>query len=107
LWAWIMAMRPVDGPGKGKYVSTDVAAEWLGISDHTFENLTEQFDWLRPIKIGRRTVWDWFDVVVVGHILKQRHGVALEVKSEKKSEGQGGPRKATEGQGRESDPDVS
>jgi hypothetical protein len=102
-----MGTRPVDGPGRGKYVSTDTAAEWLGISDHTFEALADQFDWLTPVKIGRRTVWNWFDVVCVAHILDRRRGVALEAKSEKKSDGPAGPRKAAEGQGRPADSDTS
>ena len=76
-------MRSVDGPGAlcddGAFVSSDTAAQWLGIRDTLFERIVQQESaWLRPVRIGRRVVWDWEDIFALRRILKGRGGAPEE-----------------------------
>jgi hypothetical protein len=81
-----MGMRTIDGPGEGKkYVTTDEAAAWMNVSDKTLKRMAERTDWLLPVKIGDRTLWDWADIFALAQMLSKRGEIVLEEKSEKKS----------------------
>jgi hypothetical protein len=83
--------RTIDGPGGGKFLSGEKAAEWLGVSEDTLERLAENCAvggvvWMRPKKAGRKTLWDWEDVYVLAHLLGKVDGLAGRSAGEKKSE---------------------
>ncbi len=75
-----MPSKRIEAPGKGKNVSTEEAARWLGLSEDTFEKLARQSGWLTPLRIGRRVLWDSLDVAVLAHVLTRQGGSTDEKK---------------------------
>lgn len=75
-----MASRVIDGPNS-QFLGTIAAAKWLGVSRPTFRRLVglDQHEltipgireWMRPNMLGR---WNWFDLVVLAHIIARREG---------------------------------
>ncbi len=64
-----MPSKRIEAPGKGKNVSTEEAARWLGVSEDSFERLAKSSGWLTPVRIGRRLLWDSLDVAVLAHVV--------------------------------------
>lgn len=64
-----MGSRSIDGPGKGRHVSTETAADWLAVSEDTFEGIAASHPWLRPVRIGRKVLWHWLDIVALAQVM--------------------------------------
>lgn len=67
-----MPARTVEAPGTGQFLTTDEACAWLGISESTLDAISEQEEWFRPTRVGRKVLWQWLDVFVMGHIMARR-----------------------------------
>jgi hypothetical protein len=88
-----MTARQIDGPGDGMYVTTEVAAGWLGVSVATFRHLCGMdpnemtppgvAEWMRPVNMaaGKKAAyrWLWSDVYCLGHILSRRQTLAADL----------------------------
>lgn len=64
-----MAARTIDGPGKGQFVTAGEAARWLHISLSTFKRVLPEHPWLRPVKVHKRTLYDWEDIHALARVL--------------------------------------
>lgn len=78
----------IEAPSTGKNVSTERAAEWLGVSEDTFKRIVPQFPWVKPLLVGRKVLWDVVDVALLGHVLSRLGEIdpSGEVAAEKKPE---------------------
>lgn len=77
-----MAARIVDGPRK-EWLTTDEAAAWLGVKEKVFLALVELYPWIRPSKLGKRTIrWYWLDLVCLSRILQHSPPPAEEISEE-------------------------
>jgi hypothetical protein len=69
------APRTVDGPERTS-LTTVQAADWLSLPARTFKRLAQEHaDWLRPLGVrseGGGDLSDWFDLVVLRHLLRCR-----------------------------------
>jgi hypothetical protein len=65
--------RPIRGPDLDRpYLDSTAAGAWIseGVSDKVFEGLmARHLPTVRPIRAGRRKLWAWFDVAILGYLL--------------------------------------
>jgi hypothetical protein len=73
-----MPPRTIDGPGEGRLVTTEEAARWLSVHEDTLEALAAKEDWLHPVKIGRKKLWRWLDIVALAVVIEGRAGAKKE-----------------------------
>jgi hypothetical protein len=79
-----VAARTIDAPGRPErsFVTTEEAAEWLGVGTSTFLRLVGRktggaalpgvAEWMRPAGHGDKLLWDWADVFALRQILMKR-----------------------------------
>ncbi len=79
-----MPTLSLEAPGRDgeSWVTTEVAARWLGVSDSTFLRLIGRkkggttlpgvSEWMRPHPHSAKELWDVADVILVRHILTKR-----------------------------------
>lgn len=92
-----MATHSVEVPGQPgqTWVTTEVAALWLGVSSSTFLRLIGRkkggtalpgvSEWMHQHPHSAETLWHVLDVAAIGRILLQRRGPPLEADEEEKS----------------------
>jgi hypothetical protein len=68
-----VAIRQIDGPPGGEFLTTGEAAGWIGIGKELFERLAaDELAWMRPVMFGSKRTWNWKDVLVFAHLFQQR-----------------------------------